>query len=822
MMTIYHRVLSALLLAGFLISCTQKEIDIPTPQVSFSDNVTADYESATITCSVNGNVTAEKLTVQYSKDSSLSSPQTLTVSPSGHLFSITLSGLEANTTYYYRYTISNKISNFSNGAIHQFQTMAYSKPEVKTIGAYEVTARSATLKGEVTSEGGRPVLEKGFYLGKDRNNLAQYPIQSEDFAFTATELEFAATYYYQAYARNEMGFGLGEVLTFTTRDGVPQLQVNGVTEITSHSALIRGEIQSDGGSPISERGFCYSDTEIPTINSTKVIVEGNDTPFGVEISDLKAATTYQIRVFAVNDTGLYYGETISFSTLPIEVTSVTLDKTELTLSRGEKASLTATVYPEDATDKTVQWSSNNPEVAYSDQLGTITTLKGGTTTIIAKSGNCSASCVVTVIVPVADITLNPDYLSLEEGQTYTLTAWIMPQDATDQTITWTSQDPSVASVDNGVITAIKEGSTSIRAQAGNAIAHCAVVVKKNPKNEPISFADSKIKEKLVAAFDTNGDGELSYREAAKVTSLENVFGSETDFTSFDEFQYFTGINGIDNSLFMNWVNLESITLPNSIQFINGNAFLNCYKLKMISFPASVSSIGTYAFYGCTGMEGELILPEQLERIGSYAFASCTGLSGDLVIPQNVKQIDSYAFSSCNGLNGRLLFKSTGTLQLGAYAFTGCSSFTGDLVITSNISLGNYTFSETGFTGSVYTYVSGFYSFYNCKIGENLVIEDNVADLQNAFRYVNVGGYIYIGKGATHLGSQCFSPCTCNKFYVAALAPPACDGDAIQINSSYLGVPPGRVEAYLTAAQWGEAWIIAEADFSKLQITPPSN
>ena len=223
MMTIYHRVLSALLLAGFLISCTQKEIDIPTPQVSFSDNVTADYESATITCSVNGNVTAEKLTVQYSKDSSLSSPQTLTVSPSGHLFSITLSGLEANTTYYYRYTISNKISNFSNGAIHQFQTMAYSKPEVKTIGAYEVTARSATLKGEVTSEGGRPVLEKGFYLGKDRNNLAQYPIQSEDFAFTATELEFAATYYYQAYARNEMGFGLGEVLTerFNRMEEVP-------------------------------------------------------------------------------------------------------------------------------------------------------------------------------------------------------------------------------------------------------------------------------------------------------------------------------------------------------------------------------------------------------------------------------------------------------------------------------------------------------------------------------------------------------------------------------------------------------------------------
>ena len=828
-MTVSHRVLSALLIAGCLLSCNQKEIDIPTPKVSFTDIITTEYESASISCSVNGNFTAEKLTIQYSKDNTFSNSQSVTADKTGLQFYIIITGLEVQTTYYYRHIISNKINSYSDGVTRNFQTMAYSKPEVKTVSADDITARSATLEGKVLFDGGRPVLEKGFYLGEDKNNLVKYPIQAEDFAFTFTELKSAATYYYQAFAQNEQGIGLGEVLTFTTRDGVPQLQVNSVTDITPHSVFISGEIKSDGGSPITERGFCYSDTETPTVNSTKAIVEGNDNPFGTELYDLKPATTYQVRVYAVNDTGIYYGDTSSFSTLPIEVTSVTLDKTELTLSIGEKTSLIATVYPEDATDKTVLWSSTDPEVAYSDQSGMITTLKGGSTTIIARSGNCSATCAVTVIVPVSIITLNPNYLTLEEGQTYTLTAWITPKNATDQTITWSSQDPSVASVENGVITAIKEGSTSIRAQAGNAIDHCAVVVKKNPKNEPISFVDSKIKEKLVAAFDTNSDGELSYNEAAKVTSLANVFGSETGFTSFDEFQYFDGLTTVDANLFDGWENLKSVVLPKTIKSINQYAFRNCYNMSMVALPESIQQIGSYAFYGCSNMKGQLVLPQGLTTLSDYSFFGCSGLSGDLILPSSLSGVGQYAFCDCTGLNGRLVLpkKTNSAFFINGYAFHNCSNFTGDLIIDELVRTENHAFDNAGFTGNVYIArprTAQYYEYWGCKIGGNLIIQDNVEAIDgNPFRGASVGGYIYIGKNVSSLSYDALFSVKCKTIYVAAITPPTCATSmSISLKGCYLGVPKGRKETYSNISPWNEAETIEEVDFSNLQITPPND
>ena len=77
----------------------------------------------------------------------------------------------------------------------------------------------------------------------------------------------------------------------------------------------------------------------------------------------------------------------------------------------------------------------------------------------------------------------------------------------------------------------------------------------------ITFADDKVKAKLVAAFDTNGDGELSYAEAAAATSIQGVFSAVKTYKSFDEFQYFTGVTTIPDNMFLNWNLLESIMFP---------------------------------------------------------------------------------------------------------------------------------------------------------------------------------------------------------------------------------------------------------------------
>ena len=176
-------------------------------------------------------------------------------------------------------------------------------------------------------------------------------------------------------------------------------------------------------------------------------------------------------------------------TVKIPVQSVTLDKTTLELDEGETVTLHATVLPENAADKTVTWTSSNPSVVTVDQSGKVTALYGGTAIISAKAGDRTATCTVTVRTPVESVTLNTNILELKEGDTATLHATVSPWNATDQTVTWTSSNPSVASVDqNGKVTALQEGTAVITAKAGDKTATCSVTVKKgiNP-GDPEGF-----------------------------------------------------------------------------------------------------------------------------------------------------------------------------------------------------------------------------------------------------------------------------------------------------------------------------------------------
>ena len=113
----------------------------------------------------------------------------------------------------------------------------------------------------------------------------------------------------------------------------------------------------------------------------------------------------------------------------------------------------------------------------------------------------------------------------------------------------------------------------------------------------ISFADVHVKSLCVSRWDTNGDGELSYAEAAAVTSLEEVFQYRNSITSFDELQYFNGLTSIGNSEFISCKNLTSIAIPNSVTYIDKLAFKGCIGLTSISVLAETPpSLGNYVFY----------------------------------------------------------------------------------------------------------------------------------------------------------------------------------------------------------------------------------
>ncbi|MDE6795039.1 MAG: Ig-like domain-containing protein, partial [Muribaculaceae bacterium] len=166
---------------------------------------------------------------------------------------------------------------------------------------------------------------------------------------------------------------------------------------------------------------------------------------------------------------------------PIPVESVELDATEATLRVNETVQLLATLLPENATDKSLTWTSSNPEVATVDENGLVTALSVGTATITATNADgVSADCVVTVEpIPVESVELDTTETTVRVNETVQLLATILPENATDKSLTWTSSNPEVATVDeNGLVTALSVGTATITATNADGVsAECVVTVE---------------------------------------------------------------------------------------------------------------------------------------------------------------------------------------------------------------------------------------------------------------------------------------------------------------------------------------------------------
>ena len=163
---------------------------------------------------------------------------------------------------------------------------------------------------------------------------------------------------------------------------------------------------------------------------------------------------------------------------PILAESITFDKSELTLTIGASEKLTATVLPEDVTDKTVTWSTSDAAIATVDNEGNVTAILVGEATITATCGDKSATCKVTVNPILAEsIALGKTELTLTIGASEKLTATVLPEDVTDKTVTWSTSDAAIATVDNeGNVTAILVGEATITATCGDKSATCKVTV----------------------------------------------------------------------------------------------------------------------------------------------------------------------------------------------------------------------------------------------------------------------------------------------------------------------------------------------------------
>ena len=206
-------------------------------------------------------------------------------------------------------------------------------------------------------------------------------------------------------------------------------------------------------------------------NSGVVTVDQNGTLEAV------AAGTATITV-KTTDGG--YTATCKVTVKPVAVTEVLLDKSSVTMKVGDMLVLSATVQPENVSDKAITWSSSAPSVVKVEN-GKLTALAEGSATITAKCGEKSAFCTVTVQkaeVPAERVTLDQTTLELTVNGTAKLTAKVLPEETTVKTIQWSSSDETVAKVAaDGTVTALKEGTTVITAKCGEKSAECTVTVK---------------------------------------------------------------------------------------------------------------------------------------------------------------------------------------------------------------------------------------------------------------------------------------------------------------------------------------------------------
>lgn len=170
----------------------------------------------------------------------------------------------------------------------------------------------------------------------------------------------------------------------------------------------------------------------------------------------------------------------------VAVTEVRLDKSATTLVEGDTEELMATVMPENATDKGIEWKSSDESVATVSQTGLVTALKEGSSaiTVITNDGGFKATCDVTVnkkVIAVTSVVLGNTELTLVEGEEEKLAVAVTPENATDKSVVWESGNESVATVSQeGLVTAVGEGKATITVKTndGGFSASCEVTVKK--------------------------------------------------------------------------------------------------------------------------------------------------------------------------------------------------------------------------------------------------------------------------------------------------------------------------------------------------------
>jgi len=193
-------------------------------------------------------------------------------------------------------------------------------PSISTTAAIDITSTSATIGGNITSDGGSIITAKGVCWSTNQtpttnNSKTNEGVNNGNFISSIDSLLPGTRYYVRAYADNIAGTAYGNEETFVTNTTIPTITTTTTTTlITSTGFTSGGNVISDGGSIVTVRGVCWSTSPNPTILDSKSIDGSGLGSFTSTITCLTPRTTYNIRAYATNRDGTAYGNSISLFT----------------------------------------------------------------------------------------------------------------------------------------------------------------------------------------------------------------------------------------------------------------------------------------------------------------------------------------------------------------------------------------------------------------------------------------------------------------------------------------------------------------------------
>jgi uncharacterized protein (TIGR02145 family) len=206
-------------------------------------------------------------------------------------------------------------------------------PVISTLTVTKTGPTTASSGGNISSDGGKSITSRGIVWNTSHNPTITNSktidgIGIGNFNSAITGLSTNTTYYFRAYATNSVGTAYGNEITYITStiSTLPILTTSSISNITASTAISGGNITSDGGSTIINRGVAWSISQNPTVTNSKTIDGNGVGTFNSSITSLIANTTYYIRAYATNNIGTVYGNQVSFTTtsnnLPTTLTDI--------------------------------------------------------------------------------------------------------------------------------------------------------------------------------------------------------------------------------------------------------------------------------------------------------------------------------------------------------------------------------------------------------------------------------------------------------------------------------------------------------------------